>query len=192
MERASHLMKGASALKVFVCGPITEAMNGQELDNGLRGFLELVHETLEQVGMRVLSAHRAEGWGQDEPPADVVAKRDSAWMRDCDASVMVLGTPSRPTWRTDGTFVELGWATALEKPVVVVGDLGAYRSTLVRGLSDALGGIRTLPPEEVQACPELLVRALREAAPAVRSSGGLQREPLQGEQDGSSRPVGQP
>lgn len=159
-------MDGASALKVFVCGPLTEALNGQELDKGLRGFLELVHETLERVGMKVFSAHRDEGWGEDEPPPEIVAKRDSAWMRDCDASVMILGTPSRPTWRTDGTFVELGWATALEKPVVVVGDLGAYRSALVRGLPSALGGIRTLPPDEVQACPEVLVRVLGETLPA--------------------------
>jgi hypothetical protein len=182
-------MNGASALKVFVCGPLTEALNGQELDKGLRGFLQLIHETLERVGMKVFSAHREEGWGQVEPLPDVVAKRDSAWMRDCDVSVMILATPARPRWRTDGTFVELGWATAMEKPVVVVGDLGAYRSALVRGLPSALGGIRTLPPEEVQARPEVLVRLLRDTPPAGRSSGGSQREPLQGQQDGPTRPI---
>jgi nucleoside 2-deoxyribosyltransferase len=159
-------MDGASALKVFVCGPLTEAVDGQGLDKGLRGFLELVHDTLERVGMEVFSAHREEGWGEDEPSPDVVAKRDSAWMRHCDATVMILGIPSRPMWRTDGTFVELGWATAMGKPIVVVGDLGAYRSALVRGLAGALGGIRTLPPEHVLASPEVLVRALREALPA--------------------------
>jgi nucleoside 2-deoxyribosyltransferase len=156
-------MDGASALTVFVCGPITEAKDGQGLDLGLRGFLELIHEVLQQDGMQVRSAHRDERWGRDEPPPDLVAKRDLGWMQECAATVVVLGTPSRPTWRTDGTFVELGWATALKRTVVVVGDLDAYRSPLVRGLPSVLGGIRTLAPNEVQANPAILLSTLRAA-----------------------------
>jgi nucleoside 2-deoxyribosyltransferase len=156
-------MNGAPALMVFVCGPFTEAMNGQDLDEGLRGFLELVHETLDHDGMQVSSAHRDERWGRDEPSPDIVAKRDLAWMQACNATVMVLGTPSRPMWRTDGTFVELGWAITLKRPVVVIGDLDAYRSALVRGLPGLSHGIRTLAPDEVQADPASLLRTLKEA-----------------------------
>lgn len=159
-------MGGARALTVFVCGPLTEALNGQELDEELRGLLELIHETLARDRMRVLSAHRDERWGQDEPSPEVVAERDLEWMRACDAAVMVLGTPSRPVWRTDGTFVELGWATALRKPVVVIGDLGAYRSALVRGLSSVSSSIRILPPHELRACPKVLLPILGQAVSA--------------------------
>lgn len=156
-------MNAGPALMVFVCGPLTEAKNGQGLDEGLRGFLELVHETLEQDGVQISSAHREERWGQDEPSPDVVAKRDLEWMHACDAAVMVLGTPLQPMWRTDGTFVELGWAITLKRPVVVIGDLDAYPSHLVRGLPSLSHGIRTLAPHGVEADPAILLRTLKAA-----------------------------
>ncbi len=167
-------MSGARALTVFVCGPLTEALNGQELDEELRGLLELIHETLERGRMTVLSAHRDERWGEDEPSPEVIAERDLEWMQACDATVMVLATPSRPIWRTDGTFVELGWATALGKPVVVIGDLGAYRSALVRGLPSVSSGIRILPSQDVCAHPEVLLPILGQAvsAPCITSVAG--------------------
>jgi nucleoside 2-deoxyribosyltransferase len=174
-------MDGASALTVFVCGPFTEAMNGKGLDQGLRRFLELVHETLQGGGFEVTSAHRYERWGQDDPPPALIAKRDLEWMRECATSVMVLGTPSQPTWRTDGTFVELGWATALKRPIVVVGNLDAYRSPLVRGLPSVLGGMRTLAPNDVQADPAILLRALKEVLAEPSATPAAKRPEADGE-----------
>jgi nucleoside 2-deoxyribosyltransferase len=148
---------------VFVCGPFTEAMNGDGLDHGLRDFLEMIHKTLLAEDMRIFSAHKHERWGGKVPPHNKVAKRDFKWMKTCDATVIVLGSPWQSSWRTDGTFIELGWATWREIPVVVVGDLDAYRSPLVRGLPGALANVHTLTPVEVLADPAILVRTLQQA-----------------------------
>jgi len=171
---------------VFVCGPITEARNGQGLDEGLRSFLELVHQLLERAGIEVVSAHRDERWGHDEPPPEIIAKRDFAWMKACSAAVMVLGTPAQPVWRTDGTFMELGWATSVDKPVVLIGDLDSYRSPLVRGLPSLSGRIRILTPQEVQVRPEVVLGALSQSMST--SSAVLASNPLQG----TGRPAFEP
>jgi hypothetical protein len=148
---------------VFVCGPIAQAVDAPGMDEGSRRFLEVVHETLEKGGLRVWSAHRELRWGQIEPSPAYVAKQDLALMRACDATVIVLGTPSQARWRTEGTFIELGWAIAMQRPLVVVGDLDAYPSTLVRGLPSLSSGIRILTPNEVQADRTALLRFLKEA-----------------------------
>lgn len=168
-------MTGVIAPIVFVCGPLTAATKGQKVDPKVRRFLELIYRALDEAEMQVRAAHPEEGWGQDEPAPDVVAKRDWDWMSTCQATVIVLGTPEQPVWRTDGTFIELGWATALDKPRVLVGDPQAYRSPLVRGVPSLPGSLRVLRPAEVQASPASLTRELeamlgeRDARPVAPS-----------------------
>jgi nucleoside 2-deoxyribosyltransferase len=186
---------------VFVCGPLTNALEEgppeeqPRLDEDLAGFLDLIHGTIEQGRLQVASAHREELSGPHqltrprELTPGVIAKRDLGWMNDCDAAVFVLGTPSQPCWRTDGTFIELGWATMLRKPVVLVGDLDAYSSDLVRGMPDLLQGPPILAPERLQERPALLLAALGRVAPDLALPA---EEALPGEQGGAMGPVGQP
>lgn len=178
---------------VFVCGPFTNALEGPEeqprLHGDLAAFLDLIHETIEQKRLKVASAHREELAGPHELTPEVIAKRDLDWMKDCTAAVIVLGTPSRPFWRTDGTFIELGWAAVLDKPVVLVGDLEAYPSALVRGLPSVLRNSVTVTPKRLAAQPELLLHALGQVATQLVTRTD---EPLQGEQRGAMSRVGQP
>jgi nucleoside 2-deoxyribosyltransferase len=178
---------------VFVCGPITYALEGPEGQSRLHGdlaaFLDLIHETIERNRLTVASAHREELAGPHELTPEVIAKRDLDWMKDCVAAVIVLGTPSRPSWRTDGTFIELGWAAMLDKPVVLVGDLEAYPSALVRGLPSVLRSSVTVMPKRLEAQPELLLDALGQVTAQLTIPAD---EPLQGEQRGAMSRVGQP
>jgi nucleoside 2-deoxyribosyltransferase len=149
--------------RVFVCGPITHALTGARLDEELVRFLGLIHDTLEDGGVSVDSAHRVEGWGlrsNDLPPTSIV-ERDFAWAKASDAVVAVLELPNqRRPWRTDGTFVELGWASALNKPVIVLSRMDTNQSSLVRGLPSVFKQIQTLSPEDVSKQPESLLELL--------------------------------
>jgi hypothetical protein len=161
---------------VFVCGPFTNALEPgphgehQKLDEELNAFLGLIHRTIEEHRLTVASAHREELaephqlTRPEELTPEVIAKRDLTWMQHCDAAVVVLSTPSRSCWRTDGTFIELGWATAFRKSVVLVADLDAYPSALVRGLPSLLCDPPVLAPERLQERPARLIDELRRVA----------------------------
>lgn len=164
---------GFPAPLVSVCGPLTSAFTGGAGDGDLRGFLELVHDTLEDAGLAVASAHRAERWGActDDLTSLAVARRDIDWVRACRAVVAVLGVPGRTSsYRTDGTFIELGWALAWRKHLVLVGDLSAYPSLLVQGVPDIAASSVVLSPEEVASDPDSLLVALEPALPSIHKT----------------------
>lgn len=123
--------------KIFLCGPITYLIGPLGFDQRMRELVETVARALTAAGHDVLSAHRLEGFGANIPadPAEVYV-RD--WAIAQHAEVFVFLFPSdkeRRLVRTDGTFIELGWATALGKPIMVVTDTrAAARSYLFEGL----------------------------------------------------------
>ena len=126
--------------KVFVGGPIQHALSRAGFDNPLRGLIGSVHGALERAGFDVFSAHRAEKWGDitADLTSDQIARRDLDWMQRCDAFVACLPVgPDGLPFRSDGTHIELGWASALGKPVVlcIADPLPEGASHLVRGLS---------------------------------------------------------
>lgn len=112
---------------VFVCGPITRALTGDHFDTRVRDLVLAVTGHLERAGIGVLSAHAEEQWGKSIPAsAAEVLRRDWALARSADALVFVLPADAEgELYRTDGTFIELGWALALDKPLVLVTDLAA-------------------------------------------------------------------
>jgi nucleoside 2-deoxyribosyltransferase len=101
---------------------------------------------LRRQGHKVLSAHLYENFGEMDVSGRVqeVCSRDFQWMRQCDLFVAVL-----PLDRdgnvicSSGTSVELGWASAMGKPIVLVCDPEAKYSHLVIGL-DAVARVATV------------------------------------------------
>ncbi|GAB3690826.1 hypothetical protein GCM10027589_57440 [Actinocorallia lasiicapitis] len=83
----------------------------------------------EDAGWFVLNAHREEGWGQAMVPAAECTSRDLAWMRACDLFVAFPGHPASP-----GTHVEIGWASALARPTILLLEARAEYAALVTGL----------------------------------------------------------
>jgi nucleoside 2-deoxyribosyltransferase len=128
-------------LTVFLCGPITNVTAGGAFNAAVRHFIESIAERLENAGFSVLSAHREELFGARVPerPIDVFL-RDWRFAQIADAMVVVLPADSEGNLiRTDGTFMELGWAVALRKPLFIVTDLAATgRSYLFDGLLDVV------------------------------------------------------
>jgi hypothetical protein len=78
----------------------------------------------EHVGNPALSAA-----GNDGPDNRYIHDRDMAWLASCDLVIAEVTTPSL------GVGYELGWATALAKPVLCL-----YRTLFGRPLSAMIGG----------------------------------------------------
>jgi nucleoside 2-deoxyribosyltransferase len=123
---------------VFVGGPIQHAIaRDGTFDRRARSAIASAIAALESGGHRVLSAHVFEQFGKMDMAGlfREVCQRDYAWMRQCDAFVAVLPLDSRgEVIHSGGTSVELGWASALGKPIVLVCDPAPRYSHLVLGL----------------------------------------------------------
>jgi len=127
-------------MRVFLGGPIQSLTGDPVLLKSTKTAVERVIEQFNDSGFEVLSAHVVEQFGSKthEWTPLSVTKRDINWMRECDIFIALL--PSNADGglaRTDGTHIELGWASALGKPIVLVIDQRVEDETshLVKGLS---------------------------------------------------------
>ncbi|MFY1831981.1 nucleoside 2-deoxyribosyltransferase [Myxococcus fulvus] len=125
---------------VFLGGPFkslvspeTGVMREQDQDR----FMQLIHG-LEGRGLRVFNAHRRESWGREFLAPEECTRLDFEEIRSSDAFIAFPGAPASP-----GTHVEIGWASALRKPLILFLEGGKEYAFLVRGLH-AVGNVRYL------------------------------------------------
>ncbi|MBU7600098.1 nucleoside 2-deoxyribosyltransferase [Streptomyces sp. P38-E01] len=148
---------GPARLTVFLGGPfkgLIDPVTGRLREADRARYSTLI-DAFEDRGWRVLSAHRTEGWGDALVSARECTRRDWEWMRDCSVFVAFPGRPASP-----GTHVELGWASALGRPTVVLAEPGTECAALVAGLP-GIAPVRLLEytGDAAQVC-----RAVTEAA----------------------------
>ena len=151
-------------LRVFVCGPISEALEPTGFNADLQSFILTLLESLMVAGLNVASAHVVEDFGNNIPQnPHKVFERDYSLIHDSDAVIVLL--PERPDgqiWRSDGSFIEIGWATAMGKPTILVTNLdNAKHSYLLRGLAGSkniLGVIPISSPREIASRAASLLR----------------------------------
>lgn len=129
------------SLKVFVGGPIKAAFVNGAFDTSLRHRVDTVVRHLRDAGADVLSAHHEEGFQPLPHDAyDGIVSRDHGWLRQCDVYVPLLPLgPDGALLPSVGTGVEIGWATLLGKPVLLLVEtdrLDCY-SPFLRGLPAA-------------------------------------------------------
>ncbi len=148
---------------VFIGGPFHHAiLSSGVFDPELEALIVNIIESVESAGFTVLSSHRAEDFGRvalEGPPEDV-AHRDFGWMQECSAYVCLLpnfeeGNP----YRSDGCCIELGWASVLKRPTILVRDMRTSFTDLLLGLG-ALGPVRHLPVQDVAHDATLVVATL--------------------------------
>jgi len=158
-------VKANNTRRIFVGGPIKHAISQDEYDQELRMLITLVLSNLENEGYEVFSAHLAEGFGlvDTQPSSSDVILRDFGWMKKCDTFVAVLPAGSEGVFRTDGTHVELGWASALNKPIVALVPLPLPKNYghFLRGL-DSIAKVSFVNIAEVQINPSVLIKAVNE------------------------------
>ncbi|MBS9437272.1 hypothetical protein EAE91_08810 [Photorhabdus noenieputensis] len=124
---------------VFIGGPIQSAIYDGGFHEELRMTIQLAVKTVETLNGKVFSAHLTEKFGIDTPhyTPEMVSKRDFQWMQQCDYFMPILPVhQGEELLRTDGTHIELGWASALKRPVLLITQL-----PIVRGGSHLLKGL---------------------------------------------------
>lgn len=112
-------------MKIYFAGSIRAGRDDAAIYETMIAWLQSFGEVLtEHVGNHALSER-----GDDGPDNRYIHDRDMAWLTSCDLVVAEVTTPSL------GVGYELGWATALKKPVLCL-----YRIIAGRPLSAMIGG----------------------------------------------------
>ncbi|OLT25785.1 hypothetical protein BJF83_22645 [Nocardiopsis sp. CNR-923] len=117
--------------RVFLAAPYTQWLDPSTrlVRADLRNRLNRLRGGLIEAGAHVFSAHHNERWGAEWLPAEECTPADFRAMRVADAVCAVVGSPA-----SGGVAVELGWASALGKPVLAIMDDGADCTPLISGL----------------------------------------------------------
>jgi nucleoside 2-deoxyribosyltransferase len=127
-----------SMSRVFVGGPIQKAINRTgAFDTEIRQVIETVLDVVNKANYQVLSAHVYERFGEMDVQGQFreVCARDYKWMQECDLFIAIFPLDSHgKAICTSGTSVELGWASAMGKPIILVRDPAPKYSHLIMGL----------------------------------------------------------
>lgn len=150
--------------EVFVAGPffaLVKANGGTMSEADISQFTVLI-DYFEQAGCKVYNAHRREAWGAQFLTAPEATKLDLTEISQSDVFVGFPGSPASP-----GTHVEIGWASGLNKPMVLLMEKGAKYTFLVTGLQ-SIAPVEYLeytdPAEITDQLPGAIERAMRRAA----------------------------
>ena len=124
---------------IFVGGPIQNAIGLDGIFNiQVRNLIETVLKILKKANYRILSAHTYENFGEMDVSNKFqeVCARDFQWMKECDLFLAVLPLDSKgEVISSSGTSVELGWASAMRKPIILVRHSAQKYSHLIAGLN---------------------------------------------------------
>lgn len=119
-------------MKVFLAFPFSNIINEETnliVDNYMN-FLKDIRESLLSRHFEVFLAHFREDWGKSIMTADECTPLDFKEMKDTD---IVFAFPGSPI--SGGVHIELGWASAMNKKIVLFLDKKETYSPLVYGLS---------------------------------------------------------
>lgn len=115
----------------FLAGPFKGIMDAET--GMIRAFererFEALINHLEARGYTVNNAHRRESWGAHFMAPEECTRLDYENIRDCDLFVAFPGHPASP-----GTHIEIGWASALGKPMILLLEESATYAFLIQGL----------------------------------------------------------
>jgi len=147
----------------MVGGPIQYASQPGTFYGPLRRDVMRAIEILRSRGFEVFSAHEAEAFGDrlSEFTAAQIAHRDFSWMRAAHAYVAILPCDEQGSlMRTDGTHIEIGWASALDIPVLLLVDRAGRQqaSLLLQGLVH-LADVEIVEFETDKGCDVALIAA---------------------------------
>jgi len=119
------------APRVFLAAPFAQWLSEDRLvDPTWRNRLSALRQGFLDAGMPVFSAHHNERWGAGWLPAEVCVPNDFRAMETCDVVCAYLGAPV-----SAGVCIELGWASAMRKPVLLVLDHSIKHSQMIKGLA---------------------------------------------------------
>jgi len=117
-------------MKIFIAYPFTSKLQ----KNGLlpKGYVEeliTLKKVLEDMGHKVVLAHEREKWGKNLLSPDICTKLDFDAISRAD---LIIAYPGNPP--SGGVHIELGWASALGKIIIIIKKNNDNYSPLVEGL----------------------------------------------------------
>lgn len=123
-------MSSSGSRSVFLAGPFKALVDDSgNMRTAERERFESLIERLESEGYKVHNAHRREAWGAEFLRPEECTRLDFDEIVDCSVFVAFPGHPASP-----GTHVEIGWASAMGRPIVLLLEEGQEYAFLVRGL----------------------------------------------------------
>ena len=116
---------------VFIAAPFKASCDPQtgEIAEALKQRLIKLTTFFRQRGFSIHNAHEREGWGRHMMTPEECTFFDFRDIKSCEWFVALPGNPASP-----GTHVELGWASAFQKRIVVLLEMDKEYAFLVRGL----------------------------------------------------------
>ncbi|WP_064257280.1 nucleoside 2-deoxyribosyltransferase [Rhodococcus sp. HS-D2] len=123
-------------MRVFVAAPFGPYLGSDgAFDPLFRRHLEDLYAHLSSAGLEYFSAQVNENWGASPLTPPECVPIDYKELASADAVVAILGNPP-----SLGVAIELGWASALQKPILIVGTAIAA-SSMIAGL-DRVADVR--------------------------------------------------
>ncbi|MYY05934.1 MULTISPECIES: nucleoside 2-deoxyribosyltransferase [unclassified Streptomyces] len=119
--------------RVFLAAPFTQLIDTESriVEAPARNQLSTLRAAMLERGHSVFLAHEREAWGEELMTPQQCTPLDYREMTETDVVCAYLGTP--PSY---GVHIELGWASAHRKPVLLVLDDDQDYTPLVWGLSE--------------------------------------------------------
>ncbi|SES78161.1 nucleoside 2-deoxyribosyltransferase [[Clostridium] polysaccharolyticum] len=117
--------------KVFISTPITNAINSETgcFDSVMASQISSIAEMLKERNCETFLAIEKEKWGKKIAKPEDCAVRDFRELKNSDKLIVYL-----TRCFSEGTCVEIGWATALDIPVTILCQKGMQVSPLIKGL----------------------------------------------------------
>lgn len=124
-------MTSTASGRVFLAGPFKNLLDPETglLSYSMQERFRSIIRLLEQKGFDVHCAHRREGWGAKMMTPSECTRIDFEEISAADILLAFPGMPASP-----GTHIELGWASALKKRIILLLEHGKEYAFLVRGL----------------------------------------------------------
>lgn len=127
----SSVALGLGINKVFVAGPffkLVDPATGRIPDKERARFERLIGH-FEAAGCAVHNAHKREKWGEEFMEPDEFTRLDYDEIASSDVVVAVPGPPA-----SLGTHIELGWVSALGKPLILLLERDEEYALMLYGL----------------------------------------------------------
>jgi nucleoside 2-deoxyribosyltransferase len=128
---STDYLRDLDVRSLFLAGPFIQLLDPAtgEMPEHARASFDVLIKHFEAQGLAVHNAHRREAWGAELMRPEQCTGLDQDEIRKADVFVAIPGVPASP-----GTHIEIGWASAFDKPIVLMLEQGREYTFLVQGL----------------------------------------------------------
>ncbi|MFI1968520.1 nucleoside 2-deoxyribosyltransferase [Streptomyces cinnamoneus] len=153
---------------VFLAGPFLQLLDPAtgEMPESARNPFDTLIKHFEAQRLSVHNAHRREAWGAELMRPEECTRIDQEEIRKADAFVALPGSPASP-----GTHIEIGWASAFDKPIVLLLERDRDYTFLVQGLH-TVATVEYVVHSDIAGALPAVDTALRRAVTRHREGAG--------------------